>query len=95
MTVYFYQDEEAFCRGVQQLIDDSEEKSMFEHLGVYVSQICYLARVHHVRLDPSYFQIAMALKVMLFIVFVIWFYGIVLEFVILFYEGFTLLLLYL
>ena len=55
---------DAFCAGIQKIIDDTEEVSMFEHLGEYVSMICNLARVHSVRLDPSYFQIAMALKVM-------------------------------
>jgi len=55
---------EAFCLGVQHIIDASEEHSYFEHIGEYVSQICTLARVHSVRLDPAYFQIAMALKVM-------------------------------
>ena len=35
---------EAFCAGVQKIIDDTEDKSMFEHLGEYVSMICHLAR---------------------------------------------------
>ena len=57
-------DSEAFCVGVQQIIDESEEHLYFEHIGEYVQRICTLARVHSVKLDPSYFQIAMALKVM-------------------------------
>lgn len=58
------EDAEAFCVGVQQIIDESEAHQYFEHIGEYVSRICTLARVHSVKLDPSYFQIAMALKVM-------------------------------
>ena len=57
-------DMEAFCVGVQQIIDESEEHLYFEHIGEYVQRICNLARIHSVKLDPSYFQIAMALKVM-------------------------------
>lgn len=57
-------DPEAFCVGVQQIIDESEEHQYFEHIGEYVQRICNLARIHSVKLDPSYFQIAMAMKVM-------------------------------
>lgn len=52
-----------FCKGIQQLVDDSEQESYFEHIGEYLSKICELARVHSVRLDTGYFKIAMALKV--------------------------------
>lgn len=52
-----------FCKGVQKLIDDTEEMSYFEHLGDYVVKICDLAQAHMVRLDPAYFHLAMALKV--------------------------------
>jgi predicted unusual protein kinase regulating ubiquinone biosynthesis (AarF/ABC1/UbiB family) len=55
---------DAFCNGVQKIIDDGEDEAYFEHIGDYVTQICNLAREHSVRLDPAYFQIAMALKVM-------------------------------
>lgn len=56
-------DAEAFCAGVQQLVKDCEKESYFEHLGEYVARVCDLSREHHVRMDPSYFKIAMALKV--------------------------------
>ena len=52
-----------FCAEVQQLIDDAETHSYFEHLGEYVTRICNLARVYNVPLDPAYFHIAMALAV--------------------------------
>lgn len=55
---------DAFCNGVQKIIDDSEDDAYFEHIGEYVSQICNLAREHSVRLSPAYFQIAISLKVM-------------------------------
>jgi len=53
----------AFIEAVQQLVDEAESHSYFEHVGEYVVRICDLARVHQVRLDPNYFHIAMALKV--------------------------------
>ena len=54
---------EDFCHGIQDLVNESEAHSYFEHIGDYVTKICELARVHVVRLDPGYFKIAMALKV--------------------------------
>ena len=54
---------EAFIEAVQVLVDDAESQNYFEHVGEYVLRICDLARVHQVRLDPGYFHIAMALKV--------------------------------
>ena len=56
-------DKETFCVKVQELIDEAETQRYFEHLGDYVTKVCTLARDHHVRLDPSYFHVAMALKV--------------------------------
>eukprot|EP00428_Durinskia_dybowskii_P061335 CAMPEP_0170369344 /NCGR_PEP_ID=MMETSP0117_2-20130122/7933_1 /TAXON_ID=400756 /ORGANISM="Durinskia baltica, Strain CSIRO CS-38" /LENGTH=594 /DNA_ID=CAMNT_0010624057 /DNA_START=70 /DNA_END=1854 /DNA_ORIENTATION=- len=56
-------DADAFCQGVQKLVEDCEQHSYFEHLGEYVGRVCELSRLHHVRMDPSYFKIAMALKV--------------------------------
>ena len=49
--------------GIQGLIDLAETQNYFEHISDYVSRICELARIHNVKLDPNYFQIAMALKV--------------------------------
>lgn len=54
---------EDFCNAVQKLITDSEEHAYFEHLGEYISKLCDLSRIYSVRLDPGYFAIAMALKV--------------------------------
>jgi aarF domain-containing kinase len=56
-------DVEAFIEGVHQIVVDSEEHNYFEHIGEYVMRICNLARDYHVKLDPGYFRIAMALKV--------------------------------
>lgn len=52
-----------FCDEMQRMVDDSENHSYFEHLGEYIGRICDMARKHAVRLDPGYFKIAMALKV--------------------------------
>lgn len=57
------QNVEMFCDAVQKLIDDSEAHRYFEHLGEYIGRLCDLARVYQVKLDPGYFAIAMALKV--------------------------------
>lgn len=52
-----------FVQGVQKMIDDSEHELFYEHLGEYVTKICDLARQFKIQLDPGYFHIAMALKV--------------------------------
>lgn len=57
------QGREEFMDGIQGLIDLAETQNYFEHISDYVSRICELARIHNVKLDPNYFQIAMALKV--------------------------------
>ena len=54
---------EGFMDSIQGLVDRSEQHSYFEHISEYVAEICELSRVHLVRLDPSYFKVAMALKV--------------------------------
>lgn len=54
---------EHFCTEVQRLISDAETQSYFEHLGDYIGRVCNLARECGVRLDPAYFHVAMALKV--------------------------------
>lgn len=55
--------EEEFKDAIQDMVDESETQSYFEHISDYVNRICMLARTHVVRLDPGYFKIAMALKV--------------------------------
>lgn len=55
--------EKKFCEGIQKMIDDSQHIAFYDHFGVYVAQICDLARDFHVKLDPCYFHVAMALKV--------------------------------
>lgn len=52
-----------FCNGLQKMIDDSENSLFFENFNKYVNQICDLARTYSIKLDPSYFQVAMALKI--------------------------------
>ena len=57
------QNVEDFCNAVQQIVKDSEAHPYFEHLGEYIGRLCDLARIYMVKLDPGYFAIAMALKV--------------------------------
>jgi len=54
---------EAFVESIQQLVDDCEQHSYFEHITEYMNRICDLSRIHYVRMDPGYFKIAMSLKV--------------------------------
>jgi hypothetical protein len=56
-------DERKFCEGIQQMVDDALVKNYFEHIGDYIGIVCDLAYAHNVKLDPSYFRVAMALKV--------------------------------
>jgi aarF domain-containing kinase len=62
-TAMSAESEDKFCRGIQKMIDDSEHIAFYDHFGSYVGQICDLARDFKVKLDPSYFHVAMALKV--------------------------------
>lgn len=52
-----------FCESIQGIVNQSESENYFEHLAEYFMQVCELARLHNVRLDPGYFKIVMALKV--------------------------------
>jgi aarF domain-containing kinase len=54
---------DAFCKGLQQMIHDTETVKFFDHFGAYVNQICDLARDFQVKLDPDYFHVAMVMKV--------------------------------
>jgi predicted unusual protein kinase regulating ubiquinone biosynthesis (AarF/ABC1/UbiB family) len=53
----------AFCTGLQQMINDTENVKFFDHFGAYINQICDLARDFQVKLDPDYFHVAMVMKV--------------------------------
>lgn len=57
------ENEEKFCNGIQQMIIDTQNDAFYEHFGEYVIRICDLARNFNVKLDPQYFHVAMALKV--------------------------------
>ncbi len=54
---------EDFCDAMQQIVDDAEQQSYFEHISEYLGRICDAARVYQVKLDPGYFKLAMTLKV--------------------------------
>jgi len=55
--------EEEFCKAMQQIVIDSENQSYFEHMSEYVDKICNLAYVHNVKLAAEHFHVFMALKV--------------------------------
>ena len=48
---------EAFCGGLQQMIDDAEHELFFDNFAKYVNRICDLARESRVKLDSNYFQV--------------------------------------
>ncbi len=54
---------QGFCRGIQGIVTDSEKQLFYEHFGEYLGRVCDIAREYQVKLDPSYFHVAMALKV--------------------------------
>lgn len=56
-------DSEEFSRQIQKMIDDTINDNFYDKFGEYVAKICELARTYAVKLDPNYFHIAMALKV--------------------------------
>ena len=53
-----------FCKEMQKIVEYAKTRRTFENLGVYVFRICDAAQESMVRLNPSYFQILMSLKVM-------------------------------
>ena len=56
-------EEQDFCEGIQAMVDLAQTQPYFEHIGDYTTKICELAYTHQVKLDPAYFRVAMALKV--------------------------------
>ena len=42
------QHEDNFCKAMQQIVDDAEHQSYFEHMSEYIDRICQLAYIHQV-----------------------------------------------
>lgn len=57
-------DADAFCSGVEKLVERSHESPFFEKFGSYVTEICGMACTHRVKLNEQYVTMAMAIKVL-------------------------------
>ena len=55
---------QAYCGGVQDIVDAAGDKQFFEHLGTYIYDFFRLAYTHEVKLDHNFVCVAMAVKVM-------------------------------
>lgn len=55
---------EKFCRKMAILTDRASGKEYFmQHLGDYISYICKAAADHHIRINPAFISMALAIKV--------------------------------
>jgi len=57
-------DKELFCKGIQEICDDDTENNFLESVGDYISDICYLACNHKVKLEASFINAALACEIM-------------------------------
>jgi len=57
-------DVELFCKGIQKICDDDEDQNFLESVGDYLSDICYLACLHKVKLEASFINAALACEIM-------------------------------
>lgn len=55
---------DAYCGGIQDIVDAAREEQFFEHLGTYIYEFFRLAYTHQVKLDHNFVCVAMAIKVM-------------------------------
>lgn len=54
---------DAFKSGVQAIVDKARRSCYFEHIGEYISQICYLSCAHRVKMVSDFLHVALAVKV--------------------------------
>merc|ERR1712150_44708 len=57
-------DVELFCAGIQKICDDDEENNFLESVSDYLTDICYLACKHKVKLEASFINAALACEIM-------------------------------
>jgi len=57
-------DVELFCKGIQKICDDDEDQNFLESVGDYLSDICYLACRHKVKLESAFINAALACEIM-------------------------------
>ncbi|KAL7519931.1 hypothetical protein ACHAWX_004687 [Stephanocyclus meneghinianus] len=57
-------DVELFCLGIQKICEDDEENNFLESVGDYITDICYLACRHKVKLEAAFINAALACEIM-------------------------------
>lgn len=57
-------DVEMFCKGMQNICIDDEENNFLESVGDYITDICYLACKHKVKLEAAFINAALACEIM-------------------------------
>lgn len=57
-------DVELFCRGIEKICIDDEDNNFLESVGDYISDICYLACRHRVKLEAAFINAALACEIM-------------------------------
>jgi len=57
-------DVELFCRGLERIIKLDEEQNFLDSVGDYLTDICYLACKHKVKLEASFINAALACEIM-------------------------------
>ena len=57
-------DVELFCNGIQKICEDDEENNFLESVGDYITDICYLACKHKVKLEAAFINAALACEIM-------------------------------
>ncbi|EED87153.1 predicted protein [Thalassiosira pseudonana CCMP1335] len=57
-------DVEMFCNGIQKICEDDEENNFLESVGDYITDICYLACKHKVKLEAAFINAALACEIM-------------------------------
>lgn len=57
-------DVKRFVQGIQQICIDDEDQNFVEHVGDYITDICYLACRHKVKLEAAFINAALAVELM-------------------------------
>ncbi|KAL3777787.1 hypothetical protein ACHAW5_003517 [Stephanodiscus triporus] len=57
-------DVEMFCRGMEKICIDDEDNNFLESVGDYITDICYLACKHKVKLEAAFINAALACEIM-------------------------------
>jgi len=57
-------DVEMFCKGIEKICVDDEDNNFLESVGDYLTDICYLACKHKVKLEAAFINAALACEIM-------------------------------